>query len=232
MQIIFFNINHARTDQNGILEFLNEQRRSTSIFCLQEVPDTEGATIDKLLSDFTKIIVSKYVTGLGVYRLATYIKRNLKVKDTRILMQEYPLIPPAIYSEIECNNKSIHILNFHGNFIPGDKLDSPERLKVSREIVNLFDGLQGLKIIGGDFNLLPETKSLEILERAGYINLIKEYGIESTRNEVSWKLYQNSKQYFADYVFINKEIKVESFEVPYSEVSDHLSLILNFDENS
>ena len=80
--------------------------------------------------------------------------------------------------------------------------------------------------------MLPETKSLGILERTGYINLIKEYGIESTRNEVSWKLYPNNKQYFADYVFVNKETKVESFKVPYSEISDHLPLILNFDENS
>ncbi len=54
-------------------------------------------------------------------------------------------------------------------------------------------------------------------------NLITEYNIKSTRS----KLYRKyGEMNFADYAIISPEIQVQSFEVPYCEVSDHLPLIL------
>ena len=94
-------------------------------------------------------------------------------------------------------------------------------------------GKVGLKIIGGDFNLNPDTKSVKIFEEVGYKNLIMDFGIKNTRNEISWKQFQNKpgfvKQYFADYVFVSKDVKVRKFEVPYNEISDHLPQILEFE---
>jgi hypothetical protein len=62
----------------------------------------------------------------------------------------------------------------------------------------------------------------------GYKNLIGDYQIITTRNNLAWSLYPD-KQYFADYVFASPEIKVKSFEVPNNEVSDHLPLILEIE---
>lgn len=107
------------------------------------------------------------------------------------------------------------------------------RLRQSEKIINFFNDKKGLKIIGGDFNLNPDTKSVMMFEKAGYRNLIKEFDIKSTRNKLSWKQFKNQpdfvKQYFADYVFVSSDVKVKDFTVPYNEISDHLPLILDFD---
>ena len=66
---------------------------------------------------------------------------------------------------------------------PGHKLDTPVRLRQSKLILDFLKDKVGSKIIGGDFNLLPETRSVEMFEKAGYRNLIKEFGIKNTRNK-------------------------------------------------
>jgi len=83
------------------------------------------------------------------------------------------------------------------------------------------------QIIGGDFNLDLNTKSVSLFEENGYQNLIKEFCIGNTRNEVSWAQYPNhEKQHFADFLFLNSDFKINYFAVPYIEISDHLPLIL------
>jgi endonuclease/exonuclease/phosphatase family metal-dependent hydrolase len=83
-----------------------------------------------------------------------------------------------------------------------------------------------MKIIGGDFNLLPETKSAQMFEENDYRSLIKEFRIRTTRNRLAWELYPNDKQYYADYVFVSPGVNVKEFSVPENEISDHLALIL------
>lgn len=85
---------------------------------------------------------------------------------------------------------------------------------------------KGIKIVGGDFNLFPETKSIKMWEEIGYRNLIKEYGIKTTRNEYAWRNYPNNKHYFSDYVFVDPSVKVTNFDVPEMTISDHLPMIV------
>jgi endonuclease/exonuclease/phosphatase family metal-dependent hydrolase len=73
---------------------------------------------------------------------------------------------------------------------------------------------------------MPETESIKMLDNLG-TNLIKEFKINNTRNEISWKKYHN-RQSFADYIFVSPDIRVNKFEVPYNLVSDHLPLVLEF----
>lgn len=49
----------------------------------------------------------------------------------------------------------------------------------------------------GDFNLMPNTESVRILEKK-YTNLITQYGIKSTRTAV----YDDMSIPFADYAFV------------------------------
>ena len=74
----------------------------------------------------------------------------------------------------------------------------------------------------GDFNLLPNTQSLAILEE-GMRNLIKEFGITSTRSE----LYTKSEKY-ADYILTSPDIAVHDFKVFSDTISDHLPLMVEF----
>jgi len=86
------------------------------------------------------------------------------------------------------------------------------------------------KVIGGDFNLMPDTESVGLFEKSGYKNLIKDFDIKTTRSSLnSGKYPEGDIQYFADYAFVSPEVKVKDFKVPQVEISDHLPLILEFE---
>jgi endonuclease/exonuclease/phosphatase family metal-dependent hydrolase len=136
-------------------------------------------------------------------------------------------LPTALQRvELNINGKVLQIYNYHGITYPGEKLDTPQRLEHSRKIIKVVKEAKGAKILCGDFNLMPETESVKMLG-AEMKDLIKDYKITNTRNEISWKTY-NNKQYFADFTFVSRDVSVLNFEVPYNEVSDHLPMILEF----
>jgi endonuclease/exonuclease/phosphatase family metal-dependent hydrolase len=130
---------------------------------------------------------------------------------------------------LETNGKKFTVFNFHGVAQPGNKLDTPQRIQNSKRLGLIWDSLlDSEKILCGDFNLYPEIESIKILESRAR-NLIKEFNIQNTRNQVSWDKYPESHQKFADFTFVSPDLKVKSFEVPYNEVSDHLPMILEFE---
>jgi endonuclease/exonuclease/phosphatase family metal-dependent hydrolase len=122
--------------------------------------------------------------------------------------------------EIE-DGKTRTICNFHGLWNGRGKSDSEDRLRQSEKIISFLSSMDGEIIFCGDFNLLPNTKSLLLLEDFGLRNLVKEYEITSTRTS----LYTKSEK-FADYILVSDSVKVCSFEVLPDEVSDHSPLSL------
>lgn len=118
--------------------------------------------------------------------------------------------------------------HLHGVSRPGTKLDTKERIEQSRKIVAFLKTQPGPKILCGDFNLMPETGSIAMIERAGMRNLIKDFGIKDTRGKLNHDRRPSPPQYFADYAFVSPEIKVKRFEVPAVLASDHLPMILEF----
>lgn len=128
------------------------------------------------------------------------------------------------YVTILFNNKPLTIMNIHGLWNGKGKTDSEDRINQSKNIVNFIKSLNGEYILGGDFNLLPDTESVKIIESAGLRNLIKDFGITSTRTS-----FYKKPEKFADYVFVSQNIKVNNFEVLPDEVSDHSPLFLDFE---
>lgn len=132
-------------------------------------------------------------------------------------------------TELMTDEGSLITTNIHGVSRPGDKLDSPGRIKLSEEIIDYLKDKKDIpQIICGDFNLLPFTKSAVIFEDAGYQNLIKEHRISTTRNELAWDRFLGNKQLFADYTFVSDKVEVKDFKVPNISISDHLPMILDF----
>jgi endonuclease/exonuclease/phosphatase family metal-dependent hydrolase len=78
------------------------------------------------------------------------------------------------------------------------------------------------KIIVGDLNLVPDTQSIQLIEAAGYRNLITEYAIVDTRT-----FFYRKAPRLADYVFVSRAVRVEAFHVDQTPVSDHAALILS-----
>ncbi len=104
------------------------------------------------------------------------------------------------------------------------KEDTEERIIQSDNIIKFLKNLSEPHILCGDFNLLPENKSLKMLEEFGLKNLIKEFGVSSTRSS-----YYTKPVRFADYTFVSKNIKLNEFKVLPDEVSDHLAMYLDFE---
>jgi endonuclease/exonuclease/phosphatase family metal-dependent hydrolase len=229
VKIIFFNINDAKINPQGIEEFLETHKESTDIFCFQEAFDNAKEIFSKLLAEYKEASVYKYISDHDIFRLVTLTKPNMEFLKVDTVINDKNTLGPGLYTKIKVSNKILHLLNIHGVSRPGDKLDTPERIEQSQHILNYLSNIEGTKIIGGDFNLFPETSSIISLEKAGYKNLIKDYQIKCTRNEVAWRKYPDTKQYFSDYTFVSSNVAVRKFEAPYNEFSDHLPLVLEFD---
>ena len=81
-------------------------------------------------------------------------------------------------------------------------------------------------IVVGDFNLLPETESIGLLNKE-LINLIDKYKIKSTRPHFDAGLDKGNL--VCDYIFINDLVTINNFQILESNVSDHLPLLIDFE---
>jgi len=130
------------------------------------------------------------------------------------------------YVTVETVRGPLTVINFHGLWTgtgPGQgKNDSADRLEQSARILAFTEKLPNPFVLCGDFNLLPETESLQMFERAGLRNLIKESGVTSTRT----RFYEKPAK-FADYAFVSPGIELNKFSVLPDEVSDHAPLLID-----
>lgn len=237
MRIIFLN-SWFGTLNAPYMDFIKNEAPKTDIFCFMEVSPKLYYDLSVILKDFRGV----YDEGLFLMEIgaicgqAVFINKKIKLLSNgkvSIYRQLKDDIGFLQYLELQSANGRLWLGSVHGKTRPGDKNDTPVRLKQSERIINFMKDKVGPKIIGGDFNLNPDTESIKMFEEAGYKNLIKDFKIENTRNEISWREFKEikdfQKQHFADFTFVSKDVRVINFEVPYNEVSDHLPQILDFD---
>jgi hypothetical protein len=237
MRIIFLNSWFGQVGK-AYFDFIKEESLKTDIFCFMEVSPELYSKLSSILKDFNGI----YKKGLHLKTLkimcgqAIFVKEGINIEKSgkvSIYRQSGGDVGFLLFSKMGVGKKKLWIGNVHGKTMPGNKFDTPVRLKQSQKIIDFFADKNEPRIIGGDFNLEFNTKSVKMFEEVGYKNLIRDFGIKTTRNNISWKQFQNQpnyvKQYFADFCFTSPEIKVKSFSVPDIEVSDHLPLILDFE---
>ena len=125
---------------------------------------------------------------------------------------------------IKLGSGTLKTLNLHGIWNE-NKLGDARHIHQSEFIINeaLKDDLP--TIIMGDFNLLPESEGIGLMNKR-FRNLINEYGIKSTRPVFDDGLDQGGM--VVDYIFTNDKVKVNNFEVGDTDISDHRPLILDF----
>src|SRR5690606_5072057 len=99
---------------------------------------------------------------------------------------------------IKQDDEDLHIFNFHGLWNGSGKGDSDPRLEQSRKLIEYIQSYEGKKVLCGDFNLSPDTKSLKMVEDIPLRNLVKEYGVTSTRTS-----FYDKENRFADYILVN-----------------------------
>ena len=230
-----------------LLEFLRVKKDGTDIFCFQEMLNGGTEEGKKMWRDATEVRehnllpitqeilsdhVSFYYPHLGNWAgLAMFIRKDLEIlEEGELFVHRSPtdtvgkFSPRNIqYARIQIGDKPITVINFHGLWSGGGKMDNDERINQSKRILEFMKRLDNEFLICGDFNLEPNTESLKILEDFGLRNLVKEYGITSTRTS-----FYKKPQRFADYTLVSKGIRVKSFEVWPNKVSDHSAMYLEF----
>lgn len=251
MKLISLNTWGGRAGLDNLLKFF-ESHKEVDIFCLQEIwnggehmlTETAGGMIlSEAIPQLYKRISKAIPNYIGYFRphfydfygLAMFVKNDLNVIEEGdiFVYKEHGFISPEEngnharniqYVTVD-NSKGVKTLvNFHGLWNGGGKGDSEDRLLQSDNMARFLKNLSNPHVLCGDFNLLPETESLKRLEALGLKNLIKKYGIKSTRTKFYTKEHK-----FADYTLVSKEIKVNDFKILPDEVSDHNAMYLDFE---
>jgi endonuclease/exonuclease/phosphatase family metal-dependent hydrolase len=176
----------------------------------------------------------------GFLNIGNYVKSKYKIiKKSNVFVKKYSEITITdwknwpnnqsravqILDLLLPNSKKIRILNHHGIWTK-EKIGNDETEKACKMILALAKEVNYPSIIAGDFNLFPETQSMRIFYK-DFISLVDTHSIKTTRpksNELS-----HLEKNIVDYILVSKHIKIRSFEVLDSEVSDHLPLILDFE---
>jgi endonuclease/exonuclease/phosphatase family metal-dependent hydrolase len=231
-----------------LIHFFHERHKEIDIFCLQEVWDQQNAsdTAIKNAPKGTRIdIYSEIQNALPEFQgyfapaqenaegLAIFVRKNIPIegegdvfiyrsRDSMVGNDGRTLGRNLQYIQFTRDNKKFTICHFHGLWTGGGKTDTLYRIEQSKKVKAFLDHVQGAKVLCGDFNLLPNTESIKILEE-GMRNLIKEYKINSTRSS----LYTKPER-FADYIFVSPDVQVKDLTVLQDTVSDHLPLQLEF----
>lgn len=120
--------------------------------------------------------------------------------------------------------RELSVANYHGYWSNGPKTDDATRLEQSRKIRSVLDGLGEPYVLCGDFNLLPDTGSMQILTD-GLTDMVAKYGIKATRSSLYKRLEYAP---FADYILASSGIVDAGFAALPDVVSDHLALELDF----
>jgi endonuclease/exonuclease/phosphatase (EEP) superfamily protein YafD len=253
MRLISLNTWSGRGGNKALLDFF-KQHQDVDVFCLQEVweggenyapiwasgidaIDTKLVTnIKNALPDHDCFFRPHYMDWYG---LAIYAKKDLKIQeegDIFVFKNREDAFKDdeggtAInharnlqYLSIKTSKGLRTIVNFHGLWNGKSKEDTEERFTQTDNISRFLQGVKNPHVLCGDFNLLPESKTFKQLEGLGMKNLIKEFGITSTRSS-----YYNKPVRFADYTLVSNDIKVNEFKVLPDEVSDHLAMYLDFE---
>ena len=234
-----------------LLEFITKHK-DTDIFCFQEILNgTDSSTTKKIIQNAPNATGTIYSQIQGILPmhsgyfapaqdqsgLGIFIKKGINVKnhgDIFVFRKKDAMEnndPATVgknlqYLEFAKDQKPVIIVNFHGLWIRKGKEDSNDRISQSEKIKAFLDSKLGAKILVGDFNLKPNTKSLAILE-SKMRNLVKEYKVASTRSSKFYDWYKFGDT-FADYILVSNDLEILDFKVLQDQVSDHLPLYLEF----
>lgn len=163
-------------------------------------------------------------------RFKLLTKKNIFITSRIIKMTDWSIWPKKQSKAVQVvdlklpGSKKLRVLNYHGIWSK-EKIGNTETLKACKKINQLATAIDYPAIITGDFNLFPDTESMRVFQDR-FISLVDKYNIKTTRPKLNE--LNHLKRNVVDFILISKGIKVKSFEVLNSDVSDHLPLILDF----
>lgn len=121
---------------------------------------------------------------------------------------------------LKIKENEINVFNTHGIWGFNGK-DNRRRLKMSNIIVNKIKDKKNV-ILSGDFNVLPNTKTIENIER--YLTNVFKNELKTSFN-MQYKEKKEFSTSVVDMIFTSRIIKILDHYCPNVNVSDHLPLV-------
>lgn len=161
-------------------------------------------------------IVSKNVVTLKEYRPVSLeelegIKGNVRELISRHLLDATVVI----------NESRFHIMSIHGAWTAPPQ-DTVETLRQAKVVADYLKTIKGPFILGGDFNNIPESRTIGIINEVA-VNLMINSGVGQTTHPKIHKIVPRG--YSVDYIFVSEHFKLKKIEVPDVTVSDHLPVV-------
>lgn len=151
--------------------------------------------------------------------LYTYLQ---KVEDFDFLENtDYNTGRSLQHVAVESEGGLVHILNHHGHHIHSHKNGDDETLRQCGMIADYVKGLKGSVVLCGDFNLIPTSESIELINKV-LVNHVKDRGIITTRTPLTHKTEA------CDYIFTSTDLEIKNFQVLDDIASDHKALTVEF----
>ncbi len=169
----------------------------------------------KRKAQFGIVILSKipFVDTGEVYPGLIYLD------DFDLLSDDYN-VRPLQHVTVEYHDKRINILNHHGYHVPNHKNGDEETMRQCKIIVEYMEKFDGSIVLCGDFNLSPNSDSLEQINSV-LVNHAKNQGVLTTRNSFTHKTE------VCDYIFTSHDLETSNFKVLDDIASDHMALVIN-----
>ena len=114
------------------------------------------------------------------------------------------------------SRQTIHTKNHASN------QTKPRTMHQIKQIIEMTTNYKNVLLLW-DFNLLPETPEIKLLE-SHFQNAWIIFSIASTRPDFDDGLDKGNQ--IVDYAFVSQNIKIIDFQVPSLNISDHLALLL------
>lgn len=239
MKILQLNIWGGKLGKQ-IIELLN--REQADIVCLQEVVELKGGdsffvtTLAEIASAteypyvfFSSSFSFKHMNRKALWGNAILSKTPFVTEDaffTRGAFSDDFDTQGGDYNMrilqrvlIEIDGRQVHILNHHGHHLDEHKRGDEETVRQCKMIVDYVNKLEGNVVLAGDFNLTPDSESLEQIN-AVLKNHCIENKITTTRTSLTYKVE------VCDYIFTSAGLTTKNFEVSDDIVSDHSALCI------
>lgn len=117
----------------------------------------------------------------------------------------------------------VTVAQMHGLRDAAGKQDSPARRAQAERLAALIDSVRepgDVVVAAGDFNLLPDSETFDVLGELGLVDLVREADTRSSR-------YRKPVRH-ASYLLVSEPAAVRRFEVvAQPEVSDHRALLVD-----
>jgi endonuclease/exonuclease/phosphatase family metal-dependent hydrolase len=195
--------------------------RHQSIFLASDSGPVHDDTGGRHRQDFgLATLVAERLPVVGVD--STFVHGQF-VDHVEWTVADRPRIALAVRTVDRDAGRSVWVVQVHGLRDPAGKADSVARRGQAQRLAELVRRVrtpQDLVVVCGDFNLLPDSETFEILAEIGLTDLV---GAADTRTSHYPKPVRH-----ASYLLVSDVAAVERFEILAGpEVSDHRALILD-----